>query len=680
MRLERSVYVVVLLIGLRIFASQFVYAQDKNVSSPDKWTRRLSMRFRQLSQLVMSPDGNDAAFVVREALIDGELSEFQNHIWMVSVKGGEEVQYTQGSHSCSSPAYSPDGRNITFLTTRSGKMQIWMMPVNGGEAYQITDVPEGVATYHWSACGKFIAFTMVEPHSEEEKRQKSQKQDVVFVDEDLRNCSLYRLQIEKDAKGIRPVKRLTDGTYHVASFDWAPDSRSIVIAHQATPSPNDGYYGDSNIAIVPSDSGQVRPLVGWPGTDSSPLFSSDGKMIAFSSNGGRPEPIGLRDLYIVPSKGGSPKKLADTPDRNVSIIDWSKDSKNIFVSEFIGTTRHILVVPVNGKQYKLLTNDHVVVGSAAFNNASDKMAMIIESSESPAEIYVSKVKVFKPIQLTHIHENVDRPVMSRTDVISWKSNDGMTIEGLLTYPAAYKSEQKYPLIVDIHGGPAGVFSENFTGGPDVYMLQYFAQNGYAVLRPNPRGSTGYGRIFRYANVQDWGIGDYNDIMSGVDHVIAIGVAHEDSLCVAGWSYGGYMTSVVVTKTNRFKAASMGAGLPNMISMVNSSDIPNYMVAHMGGEVFDNFERYERHSAIYQIKNVVTPTQIIHGQQDFRVPFTQGLELFRGLKRMGVSTEMIAYPRTPHWPREPKFMMDAPYRILKWFETHLRGRSFTENAF
>ncbi|MEJ2628326.1 MAG: prolyl oligopeptidase family serine peptidase, partial [bacterium] len=234
----------------------------------------------------------------------------------------------------------------------------------------------------------------------------------------------------------------------------------------------------------------------------------------------------------------------------------------------------------------------------------------------------------------------------------------------------YKKGERCPLILPIHGGPAGVFTQAFTGDPGIYMVQYFAQNGYAVLRPNPRGSTGYGVEFRYANFQDWGYGDYEDLMSGVDKVIEMGVGHPDSLCVMGWSYGGYMTSWIVTQTDRFQAASIGAGLPNLISMVTTTDIQDYLVAHMGGEFWNDYKEYERHSAIYYIKNVTTPTQVIHGQEDLRVPFTQGQEFYRALNRLGVETEMVVYPRTPHGPREPKFLMDVSPRIKEWFDKYL----------
>jgi dipeptidyl aminopeptidase/acylaminoacyl peptidase len=257
-------------------------------------------------------------------------------------------------------------------------------------------------------------------------------------------------------------------------------------------------------------------------------------------------------------------------------------------------------------------------------------------------------------------------------VISWKSKDGLVIEGILTYPVDYQPGKKYPIILQIHGGPAGVFSQTYTGAPSIYMTQFFAQHGFIVLRPNPRGSTGYGKDFRYANVRDWGFGDYEDLMTGVDHVLDMGIADSKNQFVMGWSYGGYMTSWIVSQTDRFNAASMGAGLPNLISMVTTTDIPDYLVAHAGGkEYWEDYEEYEKHSAIYYMKNVVTPTQVIHGANDLRVPLAQGQEFYNSLKRKGVDTEMIMYPRTPHGPTEPKFLMDVSPRILTWFEKYMK---------
>ena len=295
------------------------------------------------------------------------------------------------------------------------------------------------------------------------------------------------------------------------------------------------------------------------------------------------------------------------------------------------------------------------------------MAFCYGDLRSPVEVYISQTKNFNNNKISSINSELEYPKLANSERISWKSKDGLDIEGILTYPKNYVKGEKYPIILQIHGGPAGVFSERFNGRPGIYMTEYFAEKGYATIKPNPRGSTGYGKDFRFLNFKDWGYGDYDDVISGVDKVIEMGIADKNKQFVMGWSYGGYLTSFVVTKTDRFKAASMGAGLPNLVSMVTTTDIQDYIVGHMGGEFWDNYETYEKHSAIYQIKNAVTPTQVIHGEKDLRVPFTQGQEFYRALSRLGVDTEMIVYPRTPHGPREPKLLMDVSERILKWFE-------------
>jgi dipeptidyl aminopeptidase/acylaminoacyl peptidase len=336
----------------------------------------------------------------------------------------------------------------------------------------------------------------------------------------------------------------------------------------------------------------------------------------------------------------------------------------------MGTRRHVIAVPIEGDAIRTISSGDGVIGSIGLTPSADRMAFTWQTTDEPWDVYVSSTTDYAPRKITDLHAHVPRPEMGRTELVTWESTDGLEIEGLLTYPVGYEEGSRVPLILNVHGGPAGVYSQSFTGAPSIYMLQTFAEQGFAILRPNPRGSTGYGKDFRYANFQDWGYGDFRDLMTGVDHAIEMGVADPERLLLMGWSYGGYMTSWAVTQTDRFKAASMGAGLPNLISMTTTTDIQDYLVGHMGVEFWEDYERYERHSAMYHIADVVTPTQVIHGANDLRVPFTQGQEFYRALDRRGVPTEMIVYPRTPHGPREPKFLMDVTGRILTWFRTHL----------
>jgi dipeptidyl aminopeptidase/acylaminoacyl peptidase len=243
----------------------------------------------------------------------------------------------------------------------------------------------------------------------------------------------------------------------------------------------------------------------------------------------------------------------------------------------------------------------------------------------------------------------------------------------LTYPAGYLAGRRVPLLVVIHGGPAGVFIRSFIGAPSPYPVAAFASRGYAVLRCNERGSSGYGRAFRHANYKDWGGGDYQDILSGVDALVAKGVADPDRMGVMGWSYGGYMTSWVITQTKRFKAASVGAGVTNLMSFTGTADIPSFIPDYFGGEYWDTFDTWRARSAMFNVKGVTTPTLIQHGESDRRVPISQGYELYNALKRQGVTTRMVVYPRQPHGIQEPKLMLDAMTRNLEWFDHYVLGR-------
>ena len=636
-----------------------------------KWTPEKSMEFKAISSTTFSQDGKFVSYVVREAVMEGEKSEYLQQVWVAATDGSFNVQYTHNDKSSFSPAFSPNGDRLAFLSGREGKTQIWMMRLMGGEPIAISSDEQSISRFKWSPDGKHIAFVMRDEDTEDEKKAKKEKRYVTLVDQDFKYNHLYTLSTTADEKGEYNVQRLTRGEFNITSFDWAPDGSKIVFAHQPDPKIATRFL-ESDISWVAADSGSVVGLVKRPGVDRNPIFSPDGQTVAFESSGGSAQPVGLIDLFTVDANGGIPSPLAQTFNRNSFLLAWSPDNKQVYYTEPEGTASRIFSLDVKKKKRAItaLTPGDGVASSAAFAPNGGQMAYIWQTTDTPAELFLWAMNEEKATQITQVNEAVEIPEMGKTRKIRWTSKDGLDIEGLLTYPVNYVEGNQYPLILQIHGGPAGVFSESFTGNPSIYLTQYFAERGYAIIRPNPRGSTGYGRDFRFANVKDWGFGDYEDVMSGVDKAIEMGVADPERLLLMGWSYGGYMTSFVVTRTDRFKAASMGAGLPNLISMVTTTDIPDYLAAHMGGEYWNDYETYEKHSAIYRIKEVKTPTQVIHGAQDLRVPTNQGQEFYVSLKRLGVPTEMILLPRTPHGPREPKLQMEVSPRILAWFEKHL----------
>jgi len=633
------------------------------------WAPELSIQLKKISDLNISDKSNKISFVVREALIEGEKSEYLSQIWVANTDGSDLVQFTYDKKSNTHPRFSPDGKYLAFISKRSEKPQIWIMNIAGGGPWQFTHEKQGAGAFHWSPNSKTIAFLMKDPETDEEEKNKKEKRDVILVDKNFKYGHIYTKKFNSKSDTSK-AERITNGNYDITNFDWNPNGKNIAFSHRPEPTFNSGFVS-GDISMVNLSNKKVKSLVTWEGVDSSPSFSPDGKLIAFTSNGGNREVIGLNDIFVIKTNGGKPRKLSETPNRGrVGIINWSTDSRHVYIRDLDRTQSQLYKIGVQDKSIDALFDAEGFVSSIAISNDETKIIYVKQTVDKPSEVFSGLLRQIKTKRITDFNISLDLPAVTKTEILQWESKDGLEIEGLLTYPANYNKRKKYPLALIIHGGPAGSFPQTFTGNPGIYVVQYFTSKGYAVLRPNPRGSTGYGKDFRYANFKDWGFGDYEDIMSGVDKVIEMGVADQKRLAVMGWSYGGYMTSFVVTRTDRFKAASMGAGLPNLISMTSTTDISNYLVAHMGDEFWNDYKTYEKHSAIYRIKNVVTPTQILHGENDLRVPFTQGQEFYGALKRKGVSTEMVVYPRTPHGPREPKLLMDVSPRILTWLDKYI----------
>jgi dipeptidyl aminopeptidase/acylaminoacyl peptidase len=354
----------------------------------------------------------------------------------------------------------------------------------------------------------------------------------------------------------------------------------------------------------------------------------------------------------------------------------------VLVSETRGTVGRLTALPVDGSAGADITPADTTVDTAGLGASRLTLGFTSQAPDRAPEAFVAEVPVARaprgaaawtPVQVSHV-QDLPSIALGRTEVVSWKAPDGKPIEGLLTYPVGYVAGARVPLVVMVHGGPTGVFVRSYTGAPSPYSVAGFATHGFAVLRCNVRGSGGYGREFRYANYKDWGGGDYQDILSGVDALVAKGVADPDRLGIMGWSYGGYMTSWVITQTKRFKAASVGAGVTNLMSFTGTADIPSFIPDYFGGEYWDNFDAWRARSAMFNVKGVTTPTLIQHGESDRRVPISQGYELYNALKRQGVTTKMVVYPRQPHGIQEPKLMLDAMTRNLEWFDRYVLGRT------
>lgn len=641
------------------------------LAQSSQWTSADMMKYKRVGNPAISPDGKMIAYTIATSRMDGENSDFLTHIWVVSADGKMNYPFTSGDKSCTNPQFSPDGQFLSFTASRGKdtKSQIYVLRLMGGEAEQITTAKEGVNNYEWSPDSKQVAFTMTDTLPAQEEKDRKEKKDWTVIDK-FQNAQLHTVSMLKNEKGEYSLKRLTNSSFHITNFNWSPDSKTIVFAHQASPWAD--IWTTSDISTIAAEGGIVQPLVTGKGMDMQPIYSNDGQKIAYVSDGGDSRWARKINVYVIPAQGGTPKMLATTPDEQPGLVGWTNDDKNILLGEAFRTSSALYALPVDGGAVKKLSvNKSGTAGNFSLSKMGN-IAYTYQTAELPPDIYMANLTDMTGKKLTDIHgDYMKGKTLGKTEVISWKSKDGTyDIEGLLTYPIGYEKGKKYPFILNVHGGPAGTFSQNFTGASSVYPIQAFAQQGYFVLRPNPRGSSGYGTEFRRANYRDWGNNDYNDLMAGVDKVIADGMAHPDSLCETGWSYGGYMTSMIITKTNRFKAVMAGAPVTNLMSFNGTADIPGFLPSYFGAEFWDDLKVYEDHSAMFNIKNAKTPTLIIHGLADDRVPPEQGLQLHRALQRLGVPTKMVGYPRQPHGFVEPKFIQDVGERVTGWFNQYI----------
>ena len=644
------------------------------------WTPDLLLTVKRVGTVVPSPDGTRAAFVVSQAVMEGEKSEWLSHIHVASADGKETFQLTQGDKSATQPRWSPDGRWIAFLSARGSekdKVNLFRIRVGGGEAEALTSEKSNITAFEWAPDGKSLAFVMADPKSEEEEKNSKEKRDARVVDADEKLARLYVVSVEKNADDKRPPKRLTDGSMHVTGLDWSPDSSTIVFSHQKTTK----VFDQNDISTVAMSGGDPKPLVTTGAHEAGPVFSPDGRSIAYTGSDDPPTWAFTAWARIIPVAGGPSRALAKTFDEQPSILGWSADGRALYVQEVHGTMARISTLPVDGGPSTFLTPADLNPGAATLNRGATAFGFAVAASDKAPEAYVARIQPFAATQVSRVQtvaQAVQAP-LGRTEVIRWKAPDGLAIEGLLTYPAGNAQGKRVPLLVIVHGGPTGVFTQSFIGTPGPYPIAIFASRGYAVLRCNVRGSSGYGRKFRYANYQDWGGGDYRDIMSGVDHAIGMGVADADRLGIMGWSYGGYMTSWVITQTKRFKAASVGAGVTNLMSFTGTADIPGFIPDYFGGEYWDVLDKWRARSAMFNVKGVSTPTLIQHGEDDRRVPVSQGYELYNALLRQRVPVKMIVYPRQPHGIQEPKLIKDTMDRNLEWFDRWILGRGETNTA-
>ncbi|HEY4306501.1 MAG TPA: S9 family peptidase [Gemmatimonadaceae bacterium] len=650
------------------------------------------MELKNLGGVALSPDGSTIAYTVSawehpnakpasNAMPDtakGDRHDVRSHIWLVAANGGTPRQVTFSERGEASPAWAPDGHSIAFISSRGAgtdvKSQVWVLPMEGGEAAQLTSSKESVTGFAWSRDGSKIAFLAVDTIPKGDEAKVARRDDPQVFEDNFRLSHAWVIDVaSKRANEIVHGNMTVSGTP-----SWSPDGTRFAFQAAPTTLLRDSR---SDIYVATISDRSLTKITTKPEAGSPPAWSPDGKTIAFTvlpqSHRARADSIMDREigndhlmLYDVASKA-----TKDTYDAKVDVSagnpQWTPDSKRVLFTT--GERAYSAVYSLDMASDKLSrVADKLLIGGFSMSRDGQSVAYSLGSADSPSNVYVGNVSFAAPKKLTDLNPQLNSIALGETEIVNWKSTDGTPVEGVLLKPVGYRAGQKYPLLVEAHGGPTGATNASFKanwGSPG----QVWAGQGWAVFYPNPRGSTNYGEKFTRANIMDWGGGDYRDIMTGVDAMVKNGLADSTKLAFEGWSYGGYMTAWVVSQTSRFKAARMGAGLADLQSMYGTTDIPGYIGTFFSGiPTQKTLDFYRARSAITFVDNVTTPLLIQHGGADPRVPTGQSMEYYRALKDRGKTVELVFYPREGHGLGEYYHQVDKMQREYDWITKYTLG--------
>ena len=645
-------------------------------------------RFHDVRDAQISPDGKWVAYTVNT--VDTAADKSDTDVWIASWDGKQQLRMTTSTESESAPRWSPDGRWLSFLSSRPGKAkgnQVWLLDRNGGEAQQLTDVKGRLTSYDWSPDGKKLLLVMAdrEPNDPADDERPAggapaagaKAPKVIVIDrykfkQDVQGyltqapARLYLFDVES-----KKAEALTEAALEAAAPSWSPDGKSIAFLGRSGKDAE--RYNTNNLFVMEARAGAVpREITHYDGQRGSagrgrPEWSPDGsRLVYLQTSGAKLSAYNMSRLAVVAATGGEPKILADKLDRGVSAPRFTTDGSAILFLVSDDASEYPARVGLNGGEVQRLLRGPVVVTSME-QGKDGRLAVLAANDKMSGEVHAlenSEVRV-----LTHHNDALLAEFnLGATEEFRCKAKDGNEVHGLIVKPPDYVSGKKYPTLLRIHGGPNGQDAHAFN-----FERQLFAANGYVVVAVNYRGSSGRGEKYQTAISADWGNKEVLDLQAAVDHVLSIGLADPERLGVGGWSYGGILTDAMIAKDQRFKAATSGAGTAFPLGLYGVDQYIMQYDEEIGAPWKVGLDPWIRISyAFLHADQIKTPTLFLGGEKDFNVPLVGGEQMYQALRSLGVPTQLVVYPGQFHGITRPSYQKDRMERYLSWYAKYLKA--------
>lgn len=655
-----------------------LFAVSAALAQRDPLDIQALMKFARVSEPLVAPDGKTVVYTVQTTDLDRNTRTKQ--IWSVALDGAAPRQLTRDG-SNERPRWSPDSKRIAFISDRGGSSQVWTMDASGSDPKQITNLSTEAGGVLFSPDGKNLLFTSdVFPDCGADdacNRRKLEEEKTSKVRARIYTQLLYRHWTRWQAArrshlmvapaGGGAVKDLTPGSRDVPPFSLgggdeyaiSPDGNEVCYSVNTDPQP--AASTNSDLFVVPIGGGEARRITANLAADSGPQYSPDGRYLAYRAQTRPGYESDRWRLVVMDRTNGRPNVLTEALDRWVQSFAWTPDSKRlVFVVEDRGRTS-VQMIPVTGGSSRVLITGSSHIDDVEFTGDGKTMVYSENSGTRPVELFRVSSIGGAPVAMTHVNDElIARYAVSPLEEFWVEGAEKTRVHSFMIKPPGFSLTRKYPVLFFIHGGPQGAWGESWSYR---WNPQVFANAGYLVVMPNPRGSTGYGERFTDEINGDWGGRPYDDIMAVVDHVAGLPFADPDRMVAAGGSYGGYMVDWMLGHTNRFKAFVSHAGVYDLRSMAGETEELWFPLWEFKGMPWDNPEMYARWSPSYYAKDFKTPTLVIHGELDYRVPYGQGLQLFTALQMQKIPSKLLLFPDEGHWILKPQ-------NSVLWYRTFL----------